>query len=85
MNNSQRITETMDQLKANFKIWSGKITGNKFQELDGYNDRINAYNRQQSRITENNILKLNKTQGFFDGLIESIQEELHTQQLSLNN
>ena len=62
MNNSQRITETMDQLKANFKIWSGKITGNKFQELDGYNDRINAYNRQQSRITENNILKLNQTQ-----------------------
>lgn len=82
---TQRISENLDQLKANVKIWSGKITGNKFQELDGYNDRINAFNRQRSRITQNNIHKLNQTQEFFDYLIGSIQEELSTQSVSLNN
>lgn len=79
MNASNKINDRLTHLKANFKIWCGKVTENKFQELDGYIERINAFNDQRSHLTQKHLLQLDRAMDRFDELTTSLQKELEYQ------
>ena len=79
MYTTSKLNDKLAHLKANFKIRTGQLSGNQFQELDGYIERINAFNDQKTRLSQKDLVRLDKAMDKFDQLSSRLEAQLDLQ------